>query len=249
LVKIINPTGIYNFYQSQLTAIWSIGGSINKIPAPNSTNLIAVGQDFFTNYYSDAAANIINAFQNKTNLIYVEPGILVGIANLTYIGSLFKATKVSPYGIFTNVDMSKVIDTPTGGNNRDMFNGVPLDEFNILDTSLFGLTNGVIYSTMFMSAGNGTHPGNGKINVAIDESITYIGSAAFSGFGGNGAKMEWFECKATTPPVLNLEYGTNPFNNTGTIPIYVPDASLAAYKAAAGWIDIASRIKAVSTRT
>lgn len=54
--------------------------------------------------------------------------------------------------------------------------------------------------------------------------------------------------RATTPPTIS---GTNPLAAIARTPVdqkfYVPDASLAAYKAATGWITIADRIFALST--
>ena len=48
---------------------------------------------------------------------------------------------------------------------------------------------------------------------------------------------------ATTPPVL----GTDALRDSGNVPIYVPSASVDAYKAASGWSQYASRIQAIPT--
>ena len=50
--------------------------------------------------------------------------------------------------------------------------------------------------------------------------------------------MQYAIVKATTPPTL----GTNGSMGYGNSPIYVPDASVDAYKSATNWSVIASRI-------
>lgn len=50
-------------------------------------------------------------------------------------------------------------------------------------------------------------------------------------------------CNATTPPTLDYHV----FDFTNDCPIYVPAASVAAYKAATNWSNYASRIQAIPT--
>ena len=54
--------------------------------------------------------------------------------------------------------------------------------------------------------------------------------------------LESIIIRVTTPPTL----GTNVFYNANICPIYVPDASVNAYKSASGWVEYASRIKPLS---
>lgn len=54
--------------------------------------------------------------------------------------------------------------------------------------------------------------------------------------------LEVIVIKATTPPSL----GTGNFRNTNNCPIYVPDASVTAYREASGWVDYADRIYPMS---
>ena len=68
--------------------------------------------------------------------------------------------------------------------------------------------------------------------------ITAIGSKAFY----NCTAMEWIIIRATTPPALEV----NAFTNTNNCPIYVPDDSVEAYKAATSWSDVAARILPIS---
>lgn len=59
----------------------------------------------------------------------------------------------------------------------------------------------------------------------------------------NNTLLNAFICRATTPPSLA---NANAFSSTNNCPIYVPDASLEAYKTATNWSTYASRIKGIS---
>lgn len=74
--------------------------------------------------------------------------------------------------------------------------------------------------------------------VDIGEGITEIGYMAFDGCN----QVESFICRAVTPPQLTTP---SPLPNNGC-PIYVPDASVEAYKNASGWSAYADRIKPLS---
>ena len=73
-------------------------------------------------------------------------------------------------------------------------------------------------------------------SVTIPDGVASIGAAAFDGCTG----LTSITVNATTPPTL--EY--NVFDNNDC-PIYVPSASVNAYKAASGWSTYASRIRAI----
>ena len=70
--------------------------------------------------------------------------------------------------------------------------------------------------------------------VLLGEDIESIGGEAFL----SADNMQYAIVKATTPPTL----GTNGSMGYGNSPIYVPDASVDAYKSATNWSVIASRI-------
>ena len=73
----------------------------------------------------------------------------------------------------------------------------------------------------------------------LGELLTTLGVWAF-----NGCKaLETLVIKATTPPSL---YNTAVLGDTNNCPIYVPDASVEAYKTATNWSSYASRIKGIS---
>ena len=98
-------------------------------------------------------------------------------------------------------------------------------------------------------------------SITIPNSVTYIGPFAFYKCTSlpsvtipssmtNIEGFAFYDCysltsitiEATTPPSL----GTSVFNNTGDCPIYVPSASVNAYKSASRWSTYASRIQAIT---
>lgn len=72
-------------------------------------------------------------------------------------------------------------------------------------------------------------------SVTIGTGIKSIGNVAFSNCYG----LSFIICRATVPPTI----GSSTFNSTGKCPIYVPAASVDAYKAA--WTDYATRIMVI----
>jgi hypothetical protein len=76
-------------------------------------------------------------------------------------------------------------------------------------------------------------------SLRIPSLVTSIGRQAMYACTG----LSHIMCEAVTPPTL----GDNTvFDNTGNCPIYVPDSSVDAYKAANYWAEYASRIKPLS---
>ena len=77
--------------------------------------------------------------------------------------------------------------------------------------------------------------GNRLTTLVLPSTVTSIGVAAFQ----NNRQLNYIVCKASTPPTVYSSsfMGTGP---NGDCPIYVPSASVAAYKSS--WTDYASRI-------
>ena len=79
---------------------------------------------------------------------------------------------------------------------------------------------------------------SGLTSVTIPSGVTSIGGDAFYACKG----LTSVTCLATTPPTLE---SSNAFNLTNNCPIYVPAASVNAYKTASRWSTYASRIQAI----
>lgn len=80
--------------------------------------------------------------------------------------------------------------------------------------------------------------------ITIPASVTSIGAAAFRYCN----KLSSITCLAETPPTLLKQNVSRSFGYTNSCPIYVPDASVDAYKAEAGWDYYSDRIKPLSTK-
>lgn len=77
------------------------------------------------------------------------------------------------------------------------------------------------------------------VNLTVPSAVTSIGQYAFA----NCRSLGGLVMSPTTPPTLD---NANAFNSTNNCPIYVPDASVATYKAANNWSTYASRIFPIS---
>ena len=83
---------------------------------------------------------------------------------------------------------------------------------------------------------------SGLTSVTIPSGVTSIDYSAFQGCSG----LTSVTIEATTPPTLGYPL---PFQNTNDCPIYVPAASVNAYKSASDWSTYASRIQAIPSPT
>ena len=99
------------------------------------------------------------------------------------------------------------------------------------------LTNVTIPNSVTTIDANAFNNCSGLTSITIGNGVTSIGSYAFGGC----IKLTSVTINATTPPTL----GSNVFGNTNNCPIYVPAASVSAYKAATNWSSLASRIQAI----
>ena len=86
---------------------------------------------------------------------------------------------------------------------------------------------------------------NNPTSVIIPSGVTVIGASAFMGCDS----LTGVTCLAITPPTMIYDdyYDTyGQFAVTNSCPIYVPAASVNAYKSAIGWSEYADRIQAIS---
>lgn len=90
--------------------------------------------------------------------------------------------------------------------------------------------------------GNSMFYGCNKLtSLVIPSNISSIEDSAFNECSG----LTSITVNRTTPPTLG---GTYVFDDTNNCPIYVPDASVSAYKTADNWSEYASRIKPISSK-
>ena len=98
------------------------------------------------------------------------------------------------------------------------------------------ITSVTIGSGVTSIGGSAFNSCSGLTSITIPDSVTSIGGGAFY----DCRSITSVTINAVTPPKLGIDafYGS-------TCPIYVPEASVDAYKAARGWSYYASRIKAI----
>lgn len=122
------------------------------------------------------------------------------------------------------------------------------DNVTIIDNGTFcgcsGLTSVTIPSGVTSIGRSAFYDCRSLTSVTIPSGVTSIGHQAF-------AFCESFNnvtCLATTPPTLIADsFGQYiNFYYTNNCPIYVPAASVNAYKSATGWSEYASRIQAIT---
>ena len=118
---------------------------------------------------------------------------------------------------------------------------IPNSVTTIGSTSFFyctGLTNITIPDSVTTIGQDAFSYCSGLTSVTIGNGVTSIGIEAFYNCTGLTSVIIY----ATTPPTLS---NYNSFNNTNNCPIYVPSASVATYKAATQWSNLASRIQPI----
>lgn len=166
-----------------------------------------------------------------------------------------------------------ISNLPSGGGSDDLKNlierditsiDIPAGTTTIGNYALSGcnrLTSVTIPNSVTTIGNNAFLFCSGLTSITIPESVTSIGSSAFQNCNGltaiiipdsvttiNGKAfhsctgLTSITCLATTPPTL----GTNVFQSVpATCPIYVPAASVNAYKAANYWSTRADYIQAI----
>lgn len=136
-----------------------------------------------------------------------------------------------------------IIETSTNKLILGCKNTVIPNDIAIIDDSAFksvqGLQNIEISNNVTEIGAHAFRYNNVIETVDIGNSIAYISNQAFA----NCSNLTSVTIRATTPPTLP-EYANLFYQSPCTI--YVPAASVDAYKAASGWSDYASRIQAIS---
>lgn len=178
-----------------------------------------------------------------TNVKTIAQDAFYGCSALQSIGSAniedFKAYSFYRCNALTSVDFSSCksigaaafYNCPLAGELQLYVTNVSQDAFGNSK-----LTRVYLYNVSVVS--KQAFQGSKEIEmVELGDKVTSIGSYAFY---QSPAKMTTIICRAATPPTLG---DGNTFTKAT---IYVPDASVDAYKAATGWSTHAARIKGLS---
>lgn len=200
-----------------------------------------------------------NAFRECTGFTgnLVLPNTVTSLGQYSFKGTKFRnitigtgitaipnyAFQYDSYGNRTTLDSITIPNTVTsiGQYAFSVKNSNNNMEINIPD-SVTTIGDHAFYDSDSTSGGD-------YKKITIGTGITSIGSSAFSGaYSPNGStynKTEVLVIKATTPPTIGTgSYGQS-FAFKSEYGIYVPAASVEAYKAASGWSSYASRIFAI----
>lgn len=164
-------------------------------------------------------------------------GVFAGCTNLT---SITVSAGNSVYHSASNCLIKTQTKTIIAGCKTSV---IPNDgSVTSIDSNAFASCSGLTSITIPNSVtriGMSTFAGcTGLTSVSIPDSVTSIGEYAFSGCSG----LTSITIKAAVPPTLS---NVNTFQDTNSCPIYVPAASVDAYKTANTWSDLADRIEAI----
>lgn len=191
---------------------------------PNT--VVSIGTGAFSSIKSLTAIKIPNSvttlgnycFQYCTNVeALVLPTSVVNISGTAFTGCVFKTISVNPgHPKFDSRDnCNAIIETAT-------------------NTLVKGCENSVLPNEI-VALGEGAFMSNKKLKfINIPASVERLEKNALIYCNG----LEAITCYATTPPVADnmaFKYGTGTTNIPSNIPIYVPAASIDAYRNAANW--------------
>ena len=270
LTSVDIPNSVTSIGNSVFSACWSL----SSITIPNSVTSIG-GNAFFscTSLTSitipDSVTSIGGyAFYYCSGLTSVTiPDSVTSIGNSTFYNcsSLTSVTipnSVTSIGNQAFVECSSLTSITVDSSNttydsRNNCNAIINTSTNEL---LFGCKNTVIPNDVTTIGNLAFYYCSGLTSVTIPDSVTSIGNNAFGECSGlttctigssvtSIGDFTFYKCNsltsitinATTPPTL----GNNAFNNTNNCPIYVPSASVSAYKSATNWSTYADRIQAI----
>ena len=179
----------------------------------------SVGNDFKT--YAQAITNLPSGGGNEDLVNLIERDI----TSLTIPDG---TTKIGRHAFEECTSLTDVI----------IGNGVTIIDYYAF-SKCSKLSSVTIPNSVTSIGGNGFYFCSSLTDVIIGNGVISIGSYAF----GYCKKLTSVTIKAATPPTLS----SNAFNNTNDCPIYVPAASVDAYKTATDWSTYADRIQAIPT--
>ena len=156
-----------------------------------------------------------------------------GLASINIPASVTSIGAGSLFGACGNLSTITVDPSNPVYDSRDNCNAIIHTATNKI---IAGCKGTIIPSTVTTIEGSAFYNVSGLTSIVIPNSVTSIGTQAFRYCGTA------ITCEASTPPTL----GSNVFSDMNSKPIYVPAASVEAYKAAEGWSAYASRIQVIT---
>ena len=246
--KLQSMTGINNFYQSGITGISSLG-HISSIPAGAGGTNGNVGA--FSN--CTALVNVVLPEEMTSVSMYTFNGCthlssISGLEHITSYGSrcFNKAPICADASVLSNAEIIGAM----AFSQAEFYGELSCPNLTEIghkafsnNTLLSKVTN--LGSITTIVGGNGTNDAMGPFiqcelqELVIPSTVSSIGQNAVT-FDVAGATLI---CNPDTPPTLNA----SAFQNTGNLTIYVPDASVDAYKAASVWSNYAGVIQGISS--
>lgn len=233
-------TIIENFYEFQyFTGVTTLGASNSSTYGAfrNCTNLkslvipSSVSKIYRASLYNCTA--LVNLSVSWENIITLETEALFNCnsLNVDYM-NLVNCTSLGENALYgVNVKKLNLKSLPTlpnaGSNQRQNYGSKTILESLVWSDAITSIPQFSLWNYSSLKS------------LRIPSLVTSIGRQAMYTCTG----LSHIMCEAVTPPTL----GDNTvFDNTGNCPIYVPDASVDAYKAANYWTEYASRIKPIS---
>lgn len=223
----------------------SYADAITNLPSGGSGNplLKSIDVSDFTGVSFDGVASYITdvtipsgvrtigmyAFRETGLTTITIPSSVTTISSYTFYQS--KLTSITIPSTVRNLGQS-VFQYCTNLTSITLPNNITVISSGLL-SGCSSLTNCTIPETV-TTIQNTAFENCGLTTIIIPSSVTTIGYGVFQGC----TRLTSVIVNATTPPTLDA----NAFNNTNNCPIYVPAASVDAYKAATKWSTYASRI-------
>lgn len=191
--------------------------------------------------YTNPITNVVNMCNENTKLLSFDWGD-ADVSNLTSIGA-YAFYNCRGLTSVTIPDSVTYIDGGAFQNCIHLTSMTIPDSVTAIESYAFNycsnLTSVTIPNSVTSISNHVFENCRRLTSVTIPSGVTFIGSSAFA----SCLSLTSVTVNATTPPNV----GGLPFNNTNNCPIYVPAASVNAYKAASIWSTYASRIQAIPT--
>jgi hypothetical protein len=211
-----------------------------------SMSVISCGKSVssISNFSSTNSLLHINIPNNNTSVTVFNAILMKRISYPSTVTTIsFQSCVSLQYVDFKNITTLPASALRSIGINQDILfpTGITAGSANLFQGSRSIPFISLVGSTL-ISIGNDMFRGIGLTNIELPSSVTSIGTNAFN----DNPQILEYTFNSTTPPTLaniNAFSGIN-----AACKIYVPDASVATYKAATNWVTYANYIYPLSTR-